>query len=127
MPSYDGPHTLAPNGSTGNATHGGLHLGANYGGIVVQFHVTAAGATPTVTYKVQTSIDSTDGVDGNWFDAGYVTDASDTFATAARVRTTVGVDILYLARPAKWIRLVTSANTNITYNAKTWLDRAHAA
>lgn len=125
MASFD-KHALAPDGSTGNNTHAGLHVGADYDSATVQFQVTAVGATPTVTWKVQGSFDSTNGTDGEWFDMGYVTDASDGFSVATRVRTAVGSDFNFLTRPAKWLRLVTSANTNVTYKASVNLDVGNA-
>ena len=116
-----GRHSLAATGSTGNNTHAGVHIGGVYDAVAMQFIVEAAGATPTVTWKVQGSADSTDGSNGNWFDVAYVTDASDTTATAGRTLTAVGAQINFLANPVarrfKWFRLVTSANTNVTYRA----------
>jgi len=85
--------------------------------------VTVAGATPTVTWKVQGSVDDASVSDGNsaWFDVAYITDATDTAAVTARVRTTVGSDLQFLSNPVarryRKYRLVTTANTNITYDA----------
>lgn len=110
-------HSLAPAGSTGNNTHAGVFVGGSYEAIAFQFEVEAAGATPTVSWKVQGSLDGS-----NWVDVGYITDASDSIATATRAATAVGVQVSFLSNPVarkfNHFRLVTSANTNITYSAE---------
>lgn len=112
-------HELAPVGSTGNNTHDALRVGGVYDALAVEFEVEAVGATPTVTWKVQGSADGT-----NWYDWGYITDASDTIATATRSMTAEGTQINFLANPVarkyKHIRVVTSANTNVTYSARAY-------
>lgn len=115
---------LAPVGSTGNQTHPSVWLGQAYEAVVMQFVVEAVGATPTVTWKVQASVDGQDISDGSsaWFDVAYITDASDTVAVTARTRTTVGKDVQFLSNPVarryQKYRLVTSANTNVTYHGE---------
>lgn len=111
---------LAPSGSTGNNTHSSVFVNGTYEAVAFQFRVTAVGATPTVTWKVQGSADGT-----NWYDVAYVTDASDTAATTGRTMTAVGAQIEWLSNPVarryKYFRLVTSANTNVTYTADLFL------
>lgn len=108
--------------SSGNNTHPGIRIEPGQG-IGFLFEVVTAGATPTVTWKVQGSIDSDDIADASaaWFDVLYVTDASDTATSAAIVSTVVGKRVIWLAntgaRMYRRLRLVTSANTNITYRA----------
>ena len=84
--------------------------------VAVQFVVEAVGATPTVTLKVQGSLDGS-----NWSDMAFLPADSDTIATTKTV-TAVGATIVYLAqahtRFLKQIRLVTSANTNVTYRGE---------
>lgn len=108
--------TVAPVGSTGNNTHATFQL-PNFEVLTMEFIVEAIGATPTVTFKFQGSIDGT-----NWYDMIYVTDSSDVAATAARTVTTVGNSVQFLASPFsrryKFVRCVTSANTNVTYRAE---------
>ena len=115
--SYEGPHLAAPVGSTGNNTHNSLHVGSDYSSLVMQFVVEAIGATPTITYKWQGSADGT-----NWYDVAYITDASDTLAVSTRVATTVSAQIQFTSNPSarryKYYRVVTSANTNVTYRAE---------
>lgn len=117
-------HPLAGTGSTGNNTHPSVFIGSSYEAVVMKFVAEVAGATPTVTWKVQASPDGGDVTDANsaWFDVGYVTDASDTISQATRVRTTVGADIEFLSNPVarryQKFRLVTSANTNVTYRGE---------
>lgn len=107
---------LAPLGSTGNNTHAGVPVDPGYEAVAFVFNVTAIGATPTVTYKYQGSIDGT-----TWYDVLYITDATDTASAATRVITTVTSHVQFLSQagPRKYLqfRCVTSANTNVTYNA----------
>lgn len=118
--AYEGPLPAALAGSTGNATHGSVHVGADYSALVLQFVVEAVGATPTVTYKWQGSADNT-----NWYDVAYITDASDTLSAATAVVTTVGATIKFTCNPSarryKYYRLVTSANTNVTYRGEIYM------
>jgi hypothetical protein len=114
---------LAPAGSTGNNTHNSVHI-EGYDALSVEFVVEAIGATPTVTWKVQASPDDVSVSDANahWYDLGYVTDASDTISVATQVSTTVGAKIIFLSNPAarkyRRFRVVTSANTNVTYRVE---------
>jgi len=119
---YDN-NSLAPAGSTGNQTFPGLNVGGGQETIAFQFVVEAVGATPTITWKIQGSVDDPETVtDGNahWYDVGYITDASDTIAQATRTATAVGAQVAWLSNPVarryRRYRLVTSANTNVTYH-----------
>ena len=83
-----------------------------------QFVVEVIGATPTVTFKYQASLDNV-----NWYDLVYFTDANDTLSVATRVVTTVGASVQWLdtgnsSRLYRYYRLVTSANTNVTYRGE---------
>lgn len=121
---------IAPSGSTGNNTHASVELdpGVEFAQLILQFIVEIIGATPTVTYKWQVSADDPDVTDANsvWIDLPYVIqgDSAETAATATRARTTVGSDTVYPVIGTKTrqifrkIRLVTSANTNVTYRAE---------
>lgn len=105
-----------PTPQTGVATHNSVITDAMET-IVFQFVVDTIGATPTITYKWQGSPDGT-----VWYDVAYVTDASDTLSVAARTVTAVGATVQFLSNPVarRYLRyrLVTSANTNITYHAE---------
>lgn len=120
MASMSGPHYLANKGSTGNVTSAALLANPDAEEMAVQFVVEAAGATPTVTWKVQGSLDGV-----NYVDVSYITPATSVAAVAAKTLTAVGVDIIFLDQPAtrqyKFLRLVVSANTNITYRCELYL------
>ncbi len=117
MAFFNGPAYLAATGTAGNVTGASVATNPNGCGHAVQFVVEVAGSTPTVTWKVQGSLDGT-----NWYDVLYVTDASDTAASAAKVRTTVGADLIFISNPVarqyKYYRVVTTANTNVTYRCE---------
>ena len=108
---------LAPAGSTGNNTHAAANAPAQAVNVAFQFVVEAVGATPTVTFKFQGSLDGL-----NWYDVAYVTDAVDTGAVAGRTVTAVGASLAFVQSPAQraytQYRCVTSANTNVTYRAE---------
>lgn len=120
MASMSGPHYLANKGSTGNVTGAAMGINPDAEEVAVQFVVEAVGATPTVTWKVQGSLDGS-----NWVDAAYITPASATPAVAAKTLTAVGVDIIFLDNPHvrqyKFLRLVVTANTNVTYRCELYL------
>ena len=110
---------LAPAGSTGNITGPAVALGSGWQAFALQFVVEAAGGSPTVTYKFQASLDGT-----NWFDVGYITDASDTIATATRVATSTGAQVAFVSNPVArqflYFRVVTTGNNNITFRAEAY-------
>lgn len=110
--------TLAPAGSTDNNTHAGVRVGG-YETIALAFEITAVGATPTVTFKFQGSHDNV-----NWYDLAYITDATDTLATATLTKTSIGQYIVYpsntVVRRYQHYRLVTTANTNVTYKSRAY-------
>lgn len=111
--------TLAPAGSTGNAT---LPAGSGLstkplGTVALQFVVEAIGATPTVTFKFQGSLDGV-----NWNDVLYLPAGSDTATAATQVATTVSAVAVFVDRVTerqyKFYRVVTTANTNVTFRAE---------
>jgi hypothetical protein len=117
---------LAPSGSTGNNTHTSIGFPDVNARYAMVLDVEAVGATPTITWKVQVSIDDTSVSDANstWYDLLYVTPTTnDTAVTTTRVVTAVGSDVVfpdtfYDARFWRKIRLVTTANTNVTYRGE---------
>lgn len=112
---------LAPAGSTGNNTHASVALDESEGIVNIEVEITAVGATPTVTWKVQGSYDEpgVSDVNSDWADLEL--DPTDNSAVGTSfTKTAVGVYQYALAeqnRPRK-LRLVTSANTNVTYEAE---------
>lgn len=117
---------LAATGSTGNNTHAGVSL-EDADGVAIAFIVEAAGATPTVTFKVQGALEDSTVADSaaNWIDLAYLPSSGDTPATTTQTATAVGATVFFLdfasgARFYRRFRLVTSANTNITYRANAY-------
>lgn len=108
---------LAPAASTGNNTHTAVSVDTPGAVPALEFVVEAVGATPTVTWKFQGSFDNV-----TFYDLAYVTDASDTLSVATIASTATGRKVVFpangLIRAYKYYRLVTSANTNVTYRAE---------
>lgn len=108
-------------GKTGNNTEASVEsAGPQNRQVGFQFNVEVAGATPTVTWKIQGSLDNS-----TFYDVFYVTDSSDTAAATTIVSTAVGSKVIFLAnqtsRMYRWFRVVTTSNTNITYGADMYL------
>lgn len=110
---------LAPVGTTGNVTGTAVKVVNNADRVALQFVVEAIGATPTVTFKFQGSLDGT-----NWYDVSYITPLTSTEAVAAIVVTTVVGTAVFLgnsvARGYAYYRVVTTVNTNVTFRAELW-------
>jgi hypothetical protein len=118
-------------GQTGNNTHPSVEIPADFDQLIATFICEATGATPTITYKWQVTFDPPEVSDANaqWTDLAYVVlaaaeDAGETFVTTTRTVTTVGRDSVLpytgtktQALPRR-MRLVTTANTNITYRGE---------
>lgn len=111
----------APVGSTGNNTHQSVGLTGEADAVCVDLRVTAVGATPTVTYVVQGSLDDATVADASskWVSLLVYPAASDTGTATPAAATAVNSFLHYFGKTrfVKKIRLVTSANTNVTYEA----------
>ena len=113
----------APAGTTGNNTHSGVKLSPAAYKICMAFVIEAVGATPTVTAKIQGSMDADEVADGsaNWSDIPFITDTNDTVA-ASLTKTGTGTYLMFVSqantRFFRRIRVVSSANTNVTYRAE---------
>lgn len=75
-----------------------------------------AGATPTCTYAIQVSVDGSSWVAATYADSA--TPTSDTTATFALTTDTTVRKIVKHAQQWRYIRVTTSANTNVT----NWID-----
>lgn len=111
--------TLAATGQTGNNSHAVVRVSPMIARLCVEFVVEVAGATPTVTFKLQGAFpDNPSATD--WTDLILLPAGSETAAVSPTV-TAVGRYLNYLAqahtRFVSTVRLVTSANTNVTYSA----------
>jgi hypothetical protein len=119
----------APAGSTGNNTHAGVAVDGyeDVVTLVLEFIVSAIGATPTVSFKWQGALEGPEVSDAasNWFDLDVLPEGTATEAVTQTV-TTVGAfpsSVEIARRPVRKIRLVTSANTNVTYGpCPVWAD-----
>lgn len=119
-----GPTFLAPRGSTSNNSHTGVPVGDNTDKLTFRFVVEAVGATPTVTYKVQGAAIPDNGgtlpASTDWEDLAVVTLAADALITT-KVVTAVGsyhTVVLPHRVNITHVRLVTTANTNVTYRCE---------
>lgn len=123
MTAFAGPTSLAPAGSTGNNSHTSANTSPEADKAAVVFVVEVAGATPTVTYKAQATFDpdTTADASAKWVDLMLLPADSETAAKTFTV-TAAGSYISYLAqansRFVRRVRVVTSANTNVTYRAE---------
>lgn len=112
---------LASAGSTGNNTHTATSVGPA-DTVAFQLVVEAIGATPTITWKIQGTIDGT-----RFYDLAYITTSSDTVATTAvTVASPAANDgsLIFLSNPVArqyhQYRVVTTANTNVTYRVEAY-------
>jgi hypothetical protein len=124
----------APSGSTGNNTHASLRIHPAASKIGLVLIVENGGATPAISWKAQGSLDGDTVADGsaNWADMGLITAASDSPAAIPLViasATTGTSSAVWLSgggtgaakappRHLKRLRVVTSANTNVTYRVE---------
>lgn len=115
---------MAPAGTTGNSasTDGGVEVlllgDAGYPQVAFQFVVEAVGATPTVTFKYQGSLDRL-----TWTDVAYTTGALAASSQATQTVTGTGTTVNFLADARliyRFFRCVTTANTNVTYRAEAY-------
>jgi hypothetical protein len=113
---------LAPTGSVGNQTFASQRVPNDADELNLEFKIEAVGATPTVTYKFQGSNDDGSLADAasDWYDLEVLpNDAAAEVLSATK--TAVGVYEYTLdlhKRATSKVRLVTSANTNVTYSSE---------
>ena len=114
---------IAAKGSTGTGRKSALIDGTAASRLMIEFEVEAVGATPTVTFTIQGSMDGT-----TWTDMQYVTlDSSVAASKAGIVVTTVSkthrfVDGLDKRFP-HYIAVNVTANTNVTFSARAHSER----
>jgi len=120
---FNGPQVLAPAGSTGNKTLAGVWVQPGASRFCMQFVNEVLGATPTVDFQFQGSVDG----GTTWTAVPYVTAASNTLATAAVTVTGLGATVLWMdlavfSRFFSMFRCVTTNNTNVTYRAELYTE-----
>jgi len=123
MPAYRKVGDLAPAASTGNNTHAQLEVPAEADSLMIEVEVEVIGATPTLTFNVQGSMDDTDlaAASSDWFEVFGMPSAGAAEVDISGTVVAVGLSAFSLnlvSRPVKKLRLVTSANTNVTYSAE---------
>lgn len=77
------------------------------------------GLTPTAKVDIVGSVDGT-----NWFNVAYALVATPETATVAQLTVTTAVTTTYLLRPSqpwRWLKLVYSSNTNVTFTATAYV------
>jgi hypothetical protein len=98
---------------TGDSTNTGVRdFVAGTAAITV---LTAVGATPTITYTMQCSVDGT-----NFFACPYATTAAPETMVQTAITTTTAKTDTFLLRPNhpwRYIKLNVTANTNVTFTA----------
>ncbi len=120
---------LAAATSTGNNTHTSVAVSGDSGALAFKFDITAVGGTPTVTFKIQgTMDDNVVDASADWFDIAVIPADTTTPGTqvVTQTKTAVSVNMSFIPVHtfAKRIRLVTTANTNVTYEAELFESRA---
>lgn len=79
----------------------------------VQIDVSAVGATPSATLKIEGSLDGS-----KWFSIPYRTPASDTSANTDLTLTVVGLYVYYIdPKFVRYVRVRCTANTNVTIDS----------
>jgi hypothetical protein len=105
--------TVVINAQTGNVTSSSVDFGRPFlhKAALVRI-VTTVGATPTCTYAINGSMDTS-----SWTAVSYADYLSpSSFSTSTFVITTAGTVIKYVppCQPYRYLQVVTSANTNVT-------------
>lgn len=106
-----------------NNTHASVEAPLDADALSLEFRVTAVGATPTVTFQWQASDDGPDVTDANsdWYPVFALPSNGAAETNASGTVVAVGVSEFSIdlqRRPCRKVRLVTSANTNVTYDSE---------
>lgn len=106
-----------------NNIHASVEAPNDADSLIIEFRVTAVGATPTVTYTVQASDDGSEVSDANsdWYTIfGLPSNGAAEVAItgAASALGTIDFYLELARRPVRKLRLVTSLNTNVTYDSE---------
>ena len=116
---------LANVGSTGNNTHASVEVTRDTDILSLEFEITAVGATPTISWLYQGSNDGPEVTDAtsDWHALEVLPDDAAAELATVQTKTAVGVyssSVELTRRPVRKVRLVTSANTNVTYEAEAY-------
>lgn len=118
LQAHPGSATVLGTSQTGNAdtTNTAQRSHDRSGAVVV---TSTVGATPTVTVNIQGSVDGT-----NFYNIPYALVATPETLTVAGITITTATTTTYLLRPNhawRFLKLVYSANTNVTLTATAYL------
>lgn len=119
--SWQAPGTALSTGQAGNGDSTNILDRAAFFGPAALVIASTVGATPTVTVNIQCS---TDGV--NWFNVPYALVATPETVAVAALTITTATTVTYLLRPFyawRYLKLVLSANTNVTLTATAYVNR----
>lgn len=103
------------NGDSTNTADRGTNVGQPAAIVITS----TVGATPTVTVNIQGSVDGT-----NFYNVAYSLVATPETVAVAAITITTAVTTTYLLRPNhawRFVKLVYSANTNVTLTATAYL------
>ena len=118
MATVEGSTATLLTAATGNVTSDVGHRSVA-GGPAAVVITSTVGATPTVTVNIQGSVDGT-----NFYNIPYALVATPETLTIAAITITTATTTTYLLRPDHawtFVRLVLSANTNVTLSATAYM------
>ena len=119
MALIEGLSGLLSNAQTGNGDSTNSIARANSGGGGAVVITSAIGATPTVTVNIQGSVDGV-----NFYNIPYALVATPATFVVTAITITTAVTTTYLLQPSQqWrvLKLVYSANTNVTLTAQAYV------
>lgn len=114
---------LAPAASTGNNTHASVPVDSDLDVLSLEFEITAVGTT--ISWRFQGSMDdpAIPDASSDWFDLSVLPGDTNAELATVQTKTAVGVyqsEVDPRERPVAKVRLVTSGNTGVTYEAEAY-------
>lgn len=119
LETLGGAEAILSSSQTGNGDSTNTAFRRRTGGPGAIVIVSVVGATPTVTVNIQGSVDGV-----NFYNIPYALVATPETLTVAAITITSAATTTYLLRPEhawRYVKLVYSANTNVTLTATAYL------